>query len=219
MEKLNQSKVILTSVEIQKSDPERVNLYLNGKFFTGLSVVRFQQLNFSKGQHLSPAELSELESAIQSDKIWYFLLASLNKTRQTESRIRQKLLSKGFDKETIETCIQSAREKDFLNDQKYAEVFVSDCRLLKKWGGIRIKNELRKRGISPEIISKVVSDDSPDEKEVTSLQILVKRKYSPLTDVKNQQKAIRFLQYRGYGWEVIKKVINIPSTEVESDAD
>lgn len=217
MEKQKQSKLILTSVEIQKSDPERVNIFINGKFFTGLSVVRFQRLNLSKGQHLSPSERSELESAIQSDKIWYFILASLAKTRQTESRIRQKLLLKGFKKEEIESCIQSAKEKELLDDQRYAVTFVGECRQLKKWGTVRIKNELKKRGISSEIITKVVSDETPDEIEVTGLRVLVKKKYSPLTEVKNQQKAIRFLQYKGYSWDVIKKVIILPSTEMEAD--
>lgn len=218
MENPKQSKLVLTSVEIQKSDPDRVNVYLNGKFFTGLSADRFQQLNFSTGQILSPSDFSRLESAIQSDKIWYFLLASLTKTRQTEFRIRQKLLSKGFEKEAIEACIQSAREKNYLNDLNYAEVFVSDCRLLKKWGIIRIKNELRKRGIPNEIIARVLPENSADENDVSGLKILVKRKYSPLTESKNQQKAIRFLQYRGYSWDVIKKVINPNLTEVESDS-
>lgn len=218
MENLNQSKVVLTSVETQKSDPERVNIYLNGKFFTGLSVDRFYQLNLSKGQILSAQQITQLESAIQTDKIWYFLLASLNKTIQTEARIRQKLQKKGFEKEPIEVCINSAREKEFLNDQRYAEIFTSDCRLLKKWGTLRIKNELRKRGISNDIIGKVVEDLSVNEKEISELKVLVKRKYAPVSDLKNQQKAIRFLQYRGYGWDVIKKVIG-SSTTMESIAE
>lgn len=92
----------------------------------------------------------------------------------------------------------------FIDDSRYAEAFVRDKLHLSGWGAYKIKNALRAKGISREIIDSVVVPMLADTDMRERLTDIMHRrmrtlKYSSSYDAKN--KLIRFAISRGYDIE------------------
>jgi len=59
---------IVTAIRIQKKNPKRANLYLDGKFVLGLAVDVVQDFGLQPGQELSDAELEALRQGEQKQR-------------------------------------------------------------------------------------------------------------------------------------------------------
>ena len=65
--------------------------------------------------------------------------------------------------------IKDLRGKGYIDDRKFAESFVRTRVERRKEGVIKINSELRKRGISNEIISEVISNSSDDPRYLNNV--------------------------------------------------
>jgi regulatory protein len=126
--------------------------------------------------------------------------------REYSSKIlRQKLLEFEFDVESIELVLQHFIEKNWVNDQRYAEMYVR-----KKWraglGPVRISRELQHNGVGQH--AKAALDQEEIDWFEAAKQVFIK-KYKNYTqnDLKALAKQTRFLQYRGFSFEHIQYVL------------
>lgn len=76
---------------------------------------------------------------------------------------------RGFQLSAAErdTVIVHLIENNFLNEERFASVFSISKFHQKKWGRIRIKNELKARKISDYLISKSLKEIPADEYQAT----------------------------------------------------
>ena len=76
----------------------------------------------------------------------------------------------------------------------------------RKFGSLRVAHELREHGIAEELIDRAVAEVKTDE--VANARAICQKKYKALP--KNREewaKQARFLQSRGFGFDVIKQVL------------
>jgi regulatory protein len=139
----------------------------------------------------------------------YFYLSIRNRS---EKEIRQYLIKKKATEEIIEKIIVSLKEKKFLNDEAFARSWVLNRARLKPKGKVLLKIELHQKGISDEIIQKVlveVQEEIPSELEQAK-SLIVKRierlKGAPRDEI--YSKAGGFLARRGFSWDIAKKAID-----------
>ncbi|PHS70187.1 MAG: RecX family transcriptional regulator [Cycloclasticus sp.] len=117
----------------------------------------------------------------------------------------QKLSAKGYEREEIETTLGEFKEKNWQSDNRFAESY-SRSRLHKGFGPIRIKMELRERGVDASIDN--VFEHAPDWQQL--LVELHSKKYgnqSPM-DMKERAKRTRFFLHKGYSHEMINQLFN-----------
>jgi regulatory protein len=161
--------------------------------------------------------LSEKENSGQVPK----KKISLSKTRERiaaycayqercNSEVRSKLEEFGLDSLQIDAELEVLSEEGFLNEERFAEAFVKGRFTLKKWGKIRIRQELRLREIPDEIIKKAIAHI--DEEEYWSvINFLAEKKWN-LTQEHNQlkkkAKVQRFLIFRGFENDMIRDVLD-----------
>jgi regulatory protein len=84
--------------------------------------------------------------------------------------------------------------------------------------------DLRKKGIAKEIISDALQEVGGDETEEDRAYKVAEKKWQQLerreSDIKKRkQKLIAFLMSRSFSFDVIKKVVNKLSTNVEEEYD
>ena len=127
--------------------------------------------------------------------------------------VRQKMKELGADANKTEKVIASLSNDDYLNDERFAHLFVSGKFRIKRWGKNKIKAELRMKNISDSLISKGLSaiDDLEYEKTIHHL-IKKKEKEVKSNDLKIKiQKIGMYLLSKGYEsnliWEQIKLLI------------
>ena len=77
---------------------------------------------------------------------------------RTEKELREKLVAKGYIEEQIEDTIEFLKNYGYIDDGRYASHFTQDAINLKKWGKIRIRTELLRKGIDREIVDFAIED-------------------------------------------------------------
>jgi regulatory protein len=130
-------------------------------------------------------------------------LALLAQREYSQFTLTRKLISKGFDKELIGEVLREFSQSSWLNDQRFAENFLSS-RINKGYGPIRIQQELKEKGISEEIIDAVLDCNSEQWNQAATAVRLKKFGTKKIANANDKMKQIRFLQYRGFSFDQIK---------------
>lgn len=123
--------------------------------------------------------------------------------------VKEKMQRKGFDKKMITEVISFLTDKNFLNDERFAERFFKEKQELQHWGEYRIKLELKKKYISEEII-KEIFDNKSDESELSAAREaanLWRRKNKNCPKEKIYSRLGGFLSRRGFSYDVVKEIL------------
>ena len=120
------------------------------------------------------------------------------------SQLRDKLLEKGHEEQAADYAIAWLTERGMLNDRIFAESLVRTY-TARGCGKMRIRQELTRRGVDRETADEVLEDFSADSGKLVSL--LDKRLKGDLSDRKEIDKAVAFLQRRGFSWQEIRAAL------------
>ena len=133
----------------------------------------------------------------------------LNCRERTVSEVRAQLERKGVTPELIDAALQTFAEQGFLDDERFAQLFVSDKRELEQWGNERIRRGLLARGVDRELAERalapaapgVAGDNDPTELE-RALELLRRRFPAPPRDRRERDRALGILLRKGYESEL-----------------
>ena len=139
----------------------------------------------------------------------------LAKREYSVAELAQKLTSVArqyeLDTEEIPKIIEDFKKRNWVSDTRFTEQILHARK--SKFGSARIAHELREKGVSDELISEAVQDVK--ENELANAKAVWRKKYhAPPTSREEWAKQARFLQSRGFGFEIIKKVINEQEDEI-----
>lgn len=132
--------------------------------------------------------------------------------RREYSRVElaRKLQQKTFTPEEIDACLDLMVEQGLQSDGRFAESFVRS-RIARGQGRIRIKGELRQRGVDQEItaaaFAAVEERESVDWFELAR-ETLARRFSCPGETPKERAKRERFLATRGFDFEQIRYALS-----------
>ena len=131
------------------------------------------------------------------------LLARREHSRQ---ELLQKLQRRVEKPALLEESLDSLVMDNLLSGERFCEAFIHS-RMNNGYGPIRVKSELKARGVSEQWVTKYL--DPQAEGWLERLSELTKRKFgSGVTqDLKSLAKRQRFLQQRGYTYEQINWVL------------
>jgi len=116
-----------------------------------------------------------------------------------------------LDTEEIPGILEDFKKRNWVSDTRFTEQILHARK--SKFGVARIAYELREKGVSDELISEAVQDVK--ENELTNAKAVWRKKYdAPPGSREEWAKQARFLQSRGFGFEIIKKVINEQEDEI-----
>ena len=123
---------------------------------------------------------------------------------------RQKLKRLGLESEKEQNEIISyVKDLGYLDEERFAKSFASGKYRIKKWGLIRIKRELRLKGVSDELIDSTLEQIDFDGYADT-FQELAERKWESIKApdlYQKKGKLFRFLYNRGYEKDLINEFL------------
>ncbi len=124
------------------------------------------------------------------------------------SDIRRKAIERlDGDRQAAEKLVQSLIENKFVDDARYASAFAREKSGLQGWGPIKIRFQLRAKGISDSIITEALSEID-GTKARTRLEKLLENKWRSLSDdPQGRLKLIKFALSRGYEYEDTEALI------------
>lgn len=126
-----------------------------------------------------------------------------------KSEIRAKAEEYGYPSEKVDLLLQRLSLEGFLNENRFASAFVRGKFSIKKWGKVRIRQELKLREI-PEIYIKSALNEINDEEYWETLIYLTQRKWRLTNEphlLKKKAKVQRFLMFRGFEQDLIKEAM------------
>lgn len=123
--------------------------------------------------------------------------------------VREKMQRKGFSEKEITEVISFLLEKNFLDDERFAERFVREKSELSYWGKHRINIELKKRHISNEIIDSIQNNrsDNFDLEAAEEAANLWRRKNRNCPKEKIYSRLGGFLSRRGFSYDIVKEIL------------
>jgi len=131
-------------------------------------------------------------------------LQCLARREHSRAELTTKLLPHVEEGEDIEAVLDELAMHNWMSDERVVEQVVSYSR--SRFGRQRIVHELRQKGISEELISAALPELK--DSELIAAREVWQRKFGILPEgPKEKTKQMRFLQSRGFGWEVIFQVL------------
>ncbi len=129
----------------------------------------------------------------------------LGKRERATDETRRHLEQKGIESSVAEEAICILGEDGYLDDARFARLFVQDKRELEQWGSERIRQGLRAKGLARELIDSALAsedaaqDQSQSEGELhRALALLVRRFPSPPRERRERDRALGVLIRKGY---------------------
>ena len=127
------------------------------------------------------------------------------------SELQKKLVQWRFNQEDMDRLLAHLISDDFLNEERFALAFVSGKVNIKKWGRIKIRQQLKLKHISKYSIEKGIA--SIDEATyMNHLLSLALRKFEQLRQDENSYekkvKIYRFLSSKGYEIGLIRSAVD-----------
>jgi regulatory protein len=130
------------------------------------------------------------------------------KREKCSSDMRLKLIQWGITRPDAEIIINKLVKEGFINDNRYAAIFVREKIHFNKWGTIKIAQALRIKGITDKIINDALNQIE-EKTEEESLVVLLNKKISSIkskTKYELKAKLIRFGLSRGYKYDDVLKI-------------
>lgn len=195
----------ITEITPQVKDKRRCNIYVDGRFYCGLTLEATVKNRLKVGQIIDPERLSEIQLESERNTAFDKALTHMSATQKTEKQMRDFLRKKGYLSAVVEYVIEKLHSYNFLNDGEYAESYVESA--AKRKGGRLIRMELRKKGVSDEKIDNALGGLDEEREIQTAREILQKYMRGKTSDTETLQKAFRYLMGKGFDYEIIKSAL------------
>ncbi len=124
----------------------------------------------------------------------------------SRGELGRKLAGRGYPPPLIDEVLESLERRGWLSEHRYAESYIASRRR-KGYGPLRIRAELRERGVASAVIDDQL-DDSAAAWSVLMAEVAERRFGSdPACDRREQARRGRFLQQRGFSPEMIRQLL------------
>lgn len=133
---------------------------------------------------------------------------------RTQQQLRDKLYDWGLFGDEVEEVISWLISEDFINEERFAQSYVSGHFRIKKWGRIKIKQGLKQKKLSDYCI-KIGMKEIGDEDYENTIHSLIEKKWRLLQEPNlytKKQKTVRYLLQKGFEadlvWEALKQIVD-----------
>lgn len=195
----------ITSIKSQVHRQGRYSIFVEGKYSFSLSDMALIEAKLAIGQELSQSQIGELKQLSIDDKLYNLTLGYLSIRPRSEWEIKTYLIRKGASPTLLNDILNKLSNVDLINDQKFAEAFVRDRRLLRSTSRRKLTLELRKKRVADSVAQEVIGNEPADEQTALADIIARKRKQSRYQD---DLKLMQYLARQGFNYGDIKVALN-----------
>jgi regulatory protein len=211
----------ITALEPQMNNPDRINLFVDGRFLMGINAVVVLQMGLRLEQELSPEQVEQLQSEEVEQRAVDRALNFLSYRPRSREEVRRYLRRKETPPEIIETALARLDRLDFVNDRTFAGFWVESREHFSPRGARALKNELRMKGVERDVVDELVNDELDEERALRA----GRKKAITLLNASNIDYATfrnrlgSFLQRRGFGYQIVTKTVRELWKELKAESE
>ena len=185
---------------------KKIHLLIDDEYQITTDIDFWAENYYKDGQEISEEEWLELTDKINFKKAIDKCYDLLSRRDHSVKELRTKLL-RTVDEKNADRAIEKMLDYGYLDDEKYARNLVKYLTSSKKMSKNFIKQEMYKRGISPDIISNTIEDSEIDN--TVALIDLILTKYARKLEAEDgYKKVIASLMRKGFSYSDIKNAFN-----------
>lgn len=194
----------ITAITPQVKDKTRCNVFVDGRFYCGLTLEAAVKNRLKAGQAVDVKRLSEIQMESEKSDALDKALGYISAVQKTEKQVRDYLAEKGYLSDVAEYVLEKMRDYGFLDDGAYAESYAGSA--VKRKGARLIRMELKSKGIADEHIDAAVNGLEGEEE--TAKRLLEKYMRGKPCDKASLYKAFRYLMGKGFDYEVSRAALS-----------
>lgn len=215
---------ILTDLRPGKG--QKVNLYLDEKFFCSLELAQVVDLKLHVGDKIDPKKADSIKQAASFSRLYLMTLNFVllrprsekelrdylnlkTKTRTLRKRnartgVWQSFQKAGFKVETTNLVFERIKARGYIDDTRFAKIWLENRAAKKGISKKKLILELRQKGIHEETIQAALEASGRDDK--TELRKLIQKKAKRYQNDASKLKQYLFRQ--GFNYDDINAVLS-----------
>lgn len=201
--------VEITAIRPQKKRNNRFSLYQENRFLLGVSADTLLSFHLKKGDQLSAEKFQKIVDEEETRAVREYMIRLLGRRDHSGNELERKARGKGFPAEIVQLVQQELSEKGYVDDDTFASRFVTDKLAINRWGPLRIKTALRKKGIPTHETDRILQEkiDDLELKKICVDLVLARKKHflRESDSFKRKQKISAWLQRKGFYYSTIEE--------------
>ncbi len=204
----------ITALTVQKRDPNRVNVYLDGEFAFGLARITAAWLKVGEG--LDEAKIQQLQAEDAKERAIQQALLFLSYRARSESEIRKNLRKHEIPEAVIEQTLARLRHDGLANDGQFARAWVENRSAFRPRSRRMLAMEMRQKGLDDETTSAALENVDDEALAYEAAQKKATR-FKDLEWQDYRKKLSEFLARRGFSYSVIAPVVTKIWNEIHNN--
>lgn len=194
----------VTSIKQQVKRAGRYSIFVDDKYAFSLSETALLESKLASGQELSAGQVRQFKQLSGEDRLYNQTLRYVAMRLRSAWEIEQYLARKKASPHLIEQILNKLSIIGMIDDDKYAEAYVSTRRLLRPAPRRKMVAELRAKHVAGDIIERALGQEAADEQ--TALLAVIERKRRQ-TKYQDDLKLMQYLARQGFNYNDIKTAL------------
>lgn len=200
-------------MEITAAEPRRkglLQLYIDGEAAVKIDQETFLRSGLEPGDEITDEELRELIKASDAQRANEKALYLLEYRSHTKKELTEKIARTAASWEAARAAADHMEELGLIDDQAYARDYAQELFRHKRYGPMRVRQELRRKGIDSQLVGELLEEYGDEALLEENVRTVLERRYSGWQeDEKIRRRAFAALQRLGYTYEQIRQGMSI----------
>lgn len=188
----------VTDITFQTKNKSRCNIFVDGEFFSGVSLETVLKYRIKKNDEFNGEELKNLIEQNEKSEALNKAANYLTKSLKTKRQVKDYLLKKGYSEDIVWYCIDKLKEYEYIDDTEYSRRYIEST--AKTQGKRMLEYKLMMKGVKKQDIESAMNSCEIDAKE-NAKAIAIKYLKNKEKTKENLAKAFRYILGRGFSYE------------------
>lgn len=192
----------ITSIEPQKKDAKRCNVYVDGRFYCGIKLEVAIKYHLKAGMQIEKSQLDEIQLETEKSQALDKALTHISASPKTKKQVADYLSKKGYTEAVQAYVLERLEYYKFVDDYAYCRAYVQS---VTGKGKRALEADLIKCGAERCAIEAVLEEVEEDGGEAA--KILQKYMRGKEFTKENLYKGFKYLLSKGYLYDTAKSAL------------
>lgn len=194
----------ITKISLQNNDKNRVNLYLDGKFFCGLELETAVKNSLKVGTIIAEEKLEKIQQDSEKQTAYLKALKLISTRYKTQREVEKYLYDKGYLASIVYYVLSKLNEYHYIDDERYIQSYIASHK--SSSGKLKLRQQLILKGVSENLIDSALSNDDFNQNDEI-LHLAEKYMKNKEKTKETYIKLFKYLMNKGFEFDEVKSVL------------
>ena len=197
---------------VKRRRQARYDIYLDGEYYATMSEDSVLSNRLKVGLEVDLHSFAAMVALGERQDAVAYILSVLSSGAYTEHTARDKLVKRGYSQDAVDFAIERMYYYGYIDDHRYAVDYIQQYAATRS--RMRIRQDLRQKGVSDAIINPLLSDTSEQDACALSLRRKMRGK---VWSAEVKLKLMRSLLQQGFSYDTVMQCVADYANEIADD--